>query len=89
MFSLQIKSLELDPNLFRVGQSKVFFRAGVLAHLEEERDIKITDVIISFQAWCRGYVARKYETNLIFKKCYQATYLCTFTPVFGLFSLTG
>ncbi|XP_074553570.1 myosin-9-like isoform X1 [Halichoeres trimaculatus] len=56
---LMIKSLELDPNLFRIGQSKVFFRAGVLAHLEEERDMKITDIIISFQAWCRGYVARK------------------------------
>lgn len=59
-FSLQIKALELDPNLYRVGQSKVFFRAGVLAHLEEERDMKITDVIISFQAWCRGYLARRY-----------------------------
>uniref|UniRef100_A0A7N6C154 Myosin-9 n=1 Tax=Anabas testudineus TaxID=64144 RepID=A0A7N6C154_ANATE len=56
---LMIKSLELDPNLYRMGQSKVFFRAGVLAHLEEERDMKITDIIISFQAWCRGYVARK------------------------------
>ncbi|XP_026095994.1 myosin-9-like isoform X2 [Carassius auratus] len=56
---LMIKALELDPNLFRIGQSKVFFRAGVLAHLEEERDMKITDVIINFQAWCRGYVARK------------------------------
>ncbi|XP_077574335.1 myosin-9-like [Stigmatopora nigra] len=56
---LMIKALELDPNLYRIGQSKVFFRAGVLAHLEEERDLKITDVIISFQAWCRGYVARK------------------------------
>ncbi|KAL0993065.1 hypothetical protein UPYG_G00102770 [Umbra pygmaea] len=56
---LMIKTLELDPNLYRIGQSKVFFRAGVLAHLEEERDMKITDVIISFQAWCRGYVARK------------------------------
>ncbi|XP_030196042.1 myosin-9 isoform X1 [Gadus morhua] len=56
---LMIKSLELDPNLYRIGQSKVFFRAGVLAHLEEERDMKITEVIISFQAWCRGYVARK------------------------------
>uniref|UniRef100_A0A3P9K3S9 Myosin-9 n=1 Tax=Oryzias latipes TaxID=8090 RepID=A0A3P9K3S9_ORYLA len=52
-------SLELDPNLYRIGQSKVFFRAGVLAHLEEERDMKITDIIISFQAWCRGHVARK------------------------------
>ncbi|XP_062387896.1 myosin-9 isoform X2 [Sardina pilchardus] len=56
---LMIKALELDPNLYRIGQSKVFFRAGVLAHLEEERDMKITDVIISFQAWCRGFVARK------------------------------
>uniref|UniRef100_A0A3B3UDH0 Myosin-9 n=1 Tax=Poecilia latipinna TaxID=48699 RepID=A0A3B3UDH0_9TELE len=56
---LMIKALELDPNLYRIGQSKVFFRAGVLAHLEEERDMKITDVIMSFQAWCRGYVARK------------------------------
>ncbi|XP_036070011.1 myosin-9 [Oryzias melastigma] len=56
---LMINSLELDPNLYRIGQSKVFFRAGVLAHLEEERDMKITDIIISFQAWCRGYVARK------------------------------
>ncbi|KAL7825777.1 hypothetical protein SRHO_G00335150 [Serrasalmus rhombeus] len=56
---LMIKALELDSNLYRIGQSKVFFRAGVLAHLEEERDLKITDVIIKFQAWCRGHVARK------------------------------
>ncbi|KAL6455775.1 hypothetical protein MHYP_G00356260 [Metynnis hypsauchen] len=56
---LMIKALELDTNLYRIGQSKVFFRAGVLAHLEEERDLKITDVIIKFQAWCRGHVARK------------------------------
>uniref|UniRef100_A0AAQ6APH8 Myosin heavy chain 10 n=1 Tax=Amphiprion ocellaris TaxID=80972 RepID=A0AAQ6APH8_AMPOC len=54
-----IKALELDGNLFRIGQSKIFFRAGVLAHLEEERDLKITDIIIYFQAVCRGYLARK------------------------------
>ncbi|XP_041640173.1 myosin-9-like [Cheilinus undulatus] len=54
-----ITALELDQNLYRIGQSKVFFRAGVLAHLEEERDMKITDVIMNFQAWCRGYLARK------------------------------
>ncbi|XP_048466711.1 myosin-10 isoform X3 [Rhincodon typus] len=54
-----IHALELDPNLFRIGQSKIFFRAGVLAHLEEERDLKITDIIILFQAICRGYLARK------------------------------
>ncbi|XP_005307622.2 myosin-11 isoform X2 [Chrysemys picta bellii] len=56
---LMIKALELDPNLYRIGQSKIFFRTGVLAHLEEERDLKITDVIIAFQAQSRGYLARK------------------------------
>lgn len=58
-FYLQIHALELDPNLFRIGQSKIFFRTGVLAHLEEERDLKITDIIIYFQSVCRGYLARK------------------------------
>lgn len=57
--SEQIHALELDPNLFRIGQSKIFFRTGVLAHLEEERDLKITDVIIYFQSACRGYLARR------------------------------
>ena len=56
---LWIEALELKSNLYRMGQSKVFFRPGVLAHLEEERDLKITDVIIGFQACCRGYLARK------------------------------
>lgn len=54
-----ILSLELDPNLYRIGQSKIFFRAGVLAHLEEERDFKITDLIVNFQAYCRGSLARR------------------------------
>ncbi|GAB6031166.1 MHC class II transactivator [Chamberlinius hualienensis] len=54
-----IQALELDPNLFRIGQSKIFFRAGVLAHLEEERDYKITDLIVNFQAYCRGLLARR------------------------------
>ncbi|XP_059416871.1 myosin-10-like isoform X4 [Carassius carassius] len=54
-----IRALELDANLFRIGQSKIFFRTGVLAHLEEERDLKITDIIIYFQSVCRGYLARK------------------------------
>ena len=49
----------MDPNLFRIGQSKIFFRAGVLAHLEEERDIKLTEIVIQFQAFCRGNIARR------------------------------
>ncbi|AWP19465.1 putative myosin-11-like [Scophthalmus maximus] len=56
---LMVKHLDLDPNLFRIGQSKMFFRTGVLAQLEEERDIKLTVVIIAFQAQARGFLARK------------------------------
>ncbi|XP_063701488.1 myosin heavy chain, non-muscle isoform X2 [Culicoides brevitarsis] len=60
-----IQALELDNNLYRVGQSKIFFRAGVLAHLEEERDYKITDLIVNFQAFCRGFLARRnYQKRL-------------------------
>uniref|UniRef100_A0A1L8E5N4 Putative myosin class i heavy chain n=1 Tax=Nyssomyia neivai TaxID=330878 RepID=A0A1L8E5N4_9DIPT len=60
-----IQALELDFNLYRVGQSKIFFRAGVLAHLEEERDYKITDLIVNFQAFCRGFLARRnYQKRL-------------------------
>ena len=45
-----IRVLEIESNLYCMGQSKVFFQASVLADLEEERDLRITDVIISFQA---------------------------------------
>ncbi|KAG9510218.1 Myosin heavy chain, non-muscle, partial [Fragariocoptes setiger] len=60
-----VKALELEPNLYRIGQSKIFFRAGVLAHLEEERDVKISDLIVNFQASCRGLLARRnYQKRL-------------------------
>lgn len=59
-FCLQLKALDLDPASYRIGHSKVFFRAGVLAQLEEERDIKLTEVIIQLQSVCRGYLGRKY-----------------------------
>uniref|UniRef100_A0AAQ5YZS4 Myosin, heavy chain 11b, smooth muscle n=1 Tax=Amphiprion ocellaris TaxID=80972 RepID=A0AAQ5YZS4_AMPOC len=54
-----VKHLDLDPNLYRIGQSKMFFRTGVLAQLEEERDLKLTVVIIAFQAQARGFLGRK------------------------------
>jgi myosin protein heavy chain len=60
-----VETLDLDPQLYRLGHSKVFFRAGVLAHLEEERDLKLTEIIINFQARCRGYLGRKaYQKRL-------------------------
>ncbi|CAF1027431.1 unnamed protein product [Rotaria sordida] len=54
-----IQELELDENLYRMGLTKIFFRSGVLGHLEEERDIKLTDIMTQLQALCRGVLARK------------------------------
>ncbi|KAL7675161.1 hypothetical protein ACOME3_001426 [Neoechinorhynchus agilis] len=53
-----LQELELDTNLYRIGQTKIFFRAGVLAHLEEERDQKISDIVMHLQCLCRGKIAR-------------------------------
>ncbi|XDA74824.1 hypothetical protein R6Z07F_005052 [Ovis aries] len=61
--SARSQPLELKSNLYRMGQSKVFFRPGVLAHLEKERDLKITNVIIGFQACCWGCLARRGDTQ--------------------------
>uniref|UniRef100_A0A4W3ITE7 Myosin XVIIIA n=1 Tax=Callorhinchus milii TaxID=7868 RepID=A0A4W3ITE7_CALMI len=41
-------------------RSKVFFRAGSLAKLEEQRDEQTRRNITLFQAACRGYLARQY-----------------------------
>ena len=56
---MMLDELDLDKGLFRIGQSKIFFRAGVLAQLEEDRDLKICDMMIKLQAALRGYLARR------------------------------
>lgn len=38
---------------------QVFFRAGTLSKLEEQRDVKTRRNISLFQAACRGYLARQ------------------------------
>ncbi len=43
---------------------QVFLRAGVLSHLDEEREDKLQDQVIRLQAVCRGYLARKQVQKL-------------------------
>lgn len=54
-----VNELNLGPNEFRIGHTKIFFRAGVLASLEEMRDHKLSAMVIGLQAFCRGHIARK------------------------------
>ncbi|VDM62063.1 unnamed protein product [Angiostrongylus costaricensis] len=42
---------------FQCGNTKVFFKAGVLAHLEELREAVLSVIITKFQSACRHYLA--------------------------------
>ena len=54
-----IEALQLDASEYRLGHSKVFFRAGVLGRLEDLRDERLAIILGQFQSYCRGYIMRK------------------------------
>ncbi|NXJ90091.1 MY18A protein, partial [Corythaixoides concolor] len=54
-----LESLELEKSSYHMGLSRVFFRAGSLARLEEQRDAQTSRNITLFQAACRGFLARQ------------------------------
>ncbi len=49
----------LENDKWRVGHTKVFFRAGVLGEMEEMRDDKIGKIIIWMQSRIRNYLVKK------------------------------
>merc|ERR1712045_432089 len=55
--------IKLDPEKFRLGHTKVFFRAGILGYMEEVREDRIGSVLSWLQAQARGKASR-----LCFKK---------------------
>lgn len=54
-----LEAVQLDKNSYRLGITKVFFKAGVMAQLEDLRDEKLSSIISMFQAHIRGYLMRK------------------------------
>ncbi|XP_032136891.1 unconventional myosin-XVIIIa isoform X5 [Sapajus apella] len=55
-----LECLDLEKSSCCMGLSRVFFRAGTLARLEEQRDEQTSRNLTLFQAACRGYLARQY-----------------------------
>ncbi|XP_028722674.1 unconventional myosin-XVIIIa isoform X15 [Peromyscus leucopus] len=55
-----LESLDLEKSSCCLGLSRVFFRAGTLARLEEQRDEQTSRHLTLFQAACRGYLARQH-----------------------------
>ncbi|XP_034474499.1 myosin heavy chain, muscle isoform X4 [Drosophila innubila] len=54
-----LEAVGLDSDLYRIGNTKVFFRAGVLGQMEEFRDERLGKIMSWMQAWARGYLSRK------------------------------
>ncbi len=65
---IMLEKFDLDRALYRVGLTKVFFRAGVLAELEEQRDTLIRDIMSRLQSVARGFVQRR----IAHKRLYRA-----------------
>lgn len=64
---LMLEQLDLDPAVCRVGLTKVFFRAGVLADLEEKRDSLIEDMVCKLQSVARGFSQRRIASKRLYR----------------------
>merc|ERR1711971_1411009 len=51
-------TVKLDKDKFRLGHTKVFFRAGILGYMEEVREDKIGSVLAWLQSGARGKASR-------------------------------
>merc|ERR1712142_512348 len=51
-----MEALQMDENEFRIGLTKVFFRAGIVGELEEMRDERLSKIIAQFQAYCKAHL---------------------------------
>ncbi|XP_046620909.1 myosin heavy chain, muscle isoform X16 [Neodiprion virginianus] len=54
-----LENINLEPDQYRLGLTKVFFRAGVLGQMEELRDERLSKIVSWMQAFVRGYLTRK------------------------------
>lgn len=64
---IMLEKLDLDESIYRVGLTKVFFRAGVLAELEERRDTLIRDIVSKFQSVSRGFTQRRTAQKRLYR----------------------
>lgn len=64
---IMLEKLGMDRAWYRVGRTKVFFRAGVLADLEEKRDQLIRTIMTRFQSIARGFVQRRISNKRLYR----------------------
>lgn len=60
-----LNALELDPHTYQLGLTKVFFKAGILATLEERRDEALSVIFTAVQAACRRFTGRRQAVKIL------------------------
>ncbi|KAM4736836.1 myosin-7-like [Anableps anableps] len=61
-------SLDIDQSQYKFGHTKVFFKAGLLGQLEDMRDSRLSHIITTVQAKCRGKLMRLELQELMLKR---------------------
>lgn len=59
-----LDALAVPPSAFAIGKTRVFFRAGQLSLLDEQRDRRLSSTLRSLQAACRQALAKRAQTAL-------------------------
>ncbi|UJR20568.1 hypothetical protein I4U23_023694 [Adineta vaga] len=54
-----LRDVALSEELYRCGNTKVFFKAGTLGQLEDLRDAALSKIISALQGQVRGFIMRK------------------------------
>ena len=54
-----LKEINFADDNYRLGETKVFFKAGMLGYLEELRDIAVAKIITMLQAHIRTYLIHR------------------------------
>ena len=63
-----LEEIKMDTELYRIGLTKVLFKAGVLGSLEEMRDAVITKILTLLQSQMRRYLVKKNIKKMLEQK---------------------
>jgi myosin heavy subunit len=63
-----LEGVKMDPELYRMGLTKVLFKAGVLGSLEEHRDAAISKILAMLQSHIRTYLMKKNIQKMVDQK---------------------
>ncbi|XP_075995947.1 myosin-7-like [Genypterus blacodes] len=61
-------SLDIDHTQYKFGQTKVFFKAGLLGLLEDQRDARLSQLLSTVQAMSRGKLMRMQRQRMMLER---------------------